>query len=405
MKKTIFRKTVALLLVTILAVLASCGGNGQGTETDSAFPQSEETTTAPSPNGLLLAANGATSYQIVYPEGASSVVMNAVMKLKNAFSDGYGVSISYGDDYLKKGETPDEGALEILVGKTNRPASSAIYETLQYGDYTVAAVGKQLVILGYNEEGTAKAISELIARLFTEQRTTLSFTEADSFRLTSEGQIMISFYGDSITTYTGYSNAIDYNATLAENPVWYSSSKMAVTSTWWYRVLTEMDWDLCVNNSYSGGRVSHPYSYETRAVNLHTDSGVMPDVIVIYYGINDYNNKVELSLFSSTYDTMLRNMKAAYPNAQIYCCTLNPIICTDNGRNTSLEQNGAGVAITAFNSAIVRLADANGARVIDFYTTIGSTLYQHTYDNIHPNADGMKLMSDVVTEHLKSDYS
>jgi lysophospholipase L1-like esterase len=180
---------------------------------------------------------------------------------------------------------------------------------------------------------------------------------------------------------------------------------MPVTSTWWYRILDGMGWDLCVNNSYSGGRVSHPYSYETRAVNLHTDDGVKPDVIIIYYGINDYNNMVGLSSFSSSYATMLKNMRAAYPDATIYCCTLNPIICTDNGRNTSLEKNGDGVALTSFNSEIVRLADANGAGVIDFYSAIGETLYQYTYDNIHPTAQGMQMMADVVMQVLKNDYA
>lgn len=213
-------------------------------------------------------------------------------------------------------------------------------------------------------------------------------------------RLLVSFLGDSITTFAGYSNNEVYQPTLAANPTWYTTEKMSVRDTWWYGVTERMGWMLCVNNSYSGGRVTHPYSYETRARNLHLASGETPDVILVYYGINDYNNNVSLSEFSAAYDQMIAAMRETYPQAQILCCTLNPIICTDNGRNTSLEQNGAGVALTAFNTAILLAADRNGAEIIDFYTQIGDRVYQNTYDRIHPNAEGMALMRDAALSVL-----
>ena len=150
---------------------------------------------------------------------------------------------------------------------------------------------------------------------------------------------------------------------------------------------------------------TNAYSYETRAKNLHTADGQQPDVILIYYGINDYNNMVPLATFRTAYSAMLDAIRTAYPEATVYCATLIPILCTDNGRNNSLTQNGAGVALTEFNRVIGTLAGAKNANVIDFAAAIGAEQYRYTYDNIHPNAEGMKRMSEAALEILREDFA
>ncbi len=140
------------------------------------------------------------------------------------------------------------------------------------------------------------------------------------------------------------------------------------------------------------------------AKNLHNSAGIKPDVIIIYYGINDYNNSVALSEFRTAYAKMLDVIAGNYPDATVYCCTLIPVICTSYSRNTTLEKNTEGVAIADFNSAIVNLASIKGANVIDFATEIGADQYQYTFDYIHPKSEGMKRMSDTVLKVLKEDF-
>lgn len=124
-----------------------------------------------------------------------------------------------------------------------------------------------------------------------------------------------SVIGDSISTYEGVNNNADYNSTIGGNNVYYNDltgdpgeanrepSRAWVFDTWldtyWGRMTREIGMELCVNNSWSGSYVYdkrdgfNPYP---RANQLHQDGGtpndpsddVMPDVIFIFLGTNDY---------------------------------------------------------------------------------------------------------------------
>lgn len=418
MKTRCFGRWTALLLALLLLLTActaakvpddnsSTDQNGEAEESSQTQTtgESSETTDAVVSEGLILVRGGKSSYRIVFSETATSAIVGAANDLLEAFAACCNVTLGFSDDFRKNGEVDDPNACEILIGSTNRAASETVLTGLARGEYAACAVGNSLVLIGASESGTLAAVEHLIATLLASPVNELIFDAEDAFLLKLEQKLTVSFMGDSITTYEGYSNAISYNATLAGYPVWYSPSRMPVGATWWHQVVTGMDWELCVNNSYSGGRVTHPLTYQTRAANLHSASGITPDVIIVYYGINDYNNMVSLAEFTSAYEQMLKKMVETYPDARIYCCTLNPIICTDNGRNTSLEKNGAGVMLSAFNNAIVRVALENGADFIDLYSAIGSTLYQSTYDRIHPTKDGMRLMSEAVLQKLRADFA
>ena len=78
----------------------------------------------------------------------------------------------------------------------------------------------------------------------------------------------ISILGDSVSTYTDYSNNIKYNTTIGNNSVYYNNYKedrhpvhmsLTLEDTWWMQVIEELDLQLCVNNSWSGSRI---YDYD-----------------------------------------------------------------------------------------------------------------------------------------------
>jgi len=212
----------------------------------------------------------------------------------------------------------------------------------------------------------------------------------------------ISFLGDSITTYSGYSNNTAYNSTIGGNGVYYTSSKMIVNETWWYQTAVALNMGLCVNNSWDGSRVTDtkatiPSGVE-RASELHNDNtGKKPDVIVIYMGTNDVGNGIALETFEAAYTEMLNVVKTNYPTADVYCCTLLPESRTE-GRTEELE---------AYNDSIKTMTQNAGYTVIDFYEEISD--WDYTSDTfvdgtlrVHPTAAGMDKLSRVAVQVIQA---
>ena len=213
---------------------------------------------------------------------------------------------------------------------------------------------------------------------------------------------MISFLGDSITTYSGYSNNTAYNSSIGGNGVYYTSSKMIVNETWWYQTAVALNMGLCVNNSWDGSRVTDtkatiPSGVE-RASELHNDNtGKKPDVIVIYMGTNDVGNGIALETFEAAYTEMLNVVKTNYPTAEVYCCTLLPESRTE-GRTEELE---------AYNDSIKTMTQNAGYTVIDFYGEISD--WDYTSDTfvdgtlrVHPTAAGMDKLSKVAVQVIQA---
>lgn len=230
----------------------------------------------------------------------------------------------------------------------------------------------------------------------------------------------ISFIGDSITTYQGWNNNTTYNSTIGSNAIWYSTNKLSnVNSTWWKKSIDNLDLKLCVNNSWSGSQVTITQGESasacmTRSQNLHNDKkNITPDIIVVYIGINDYNRGItlgsfdgisdiydystkqyigNLSEFADAYATMVHKITRAYPNADIYLCTLD-------------QYNDTG--IPSWNKVIKQIAEAFDCNIVDFYNDTPmntSNKSSYTIDGLHPNASGMNEMYKVLKKSLEKNY-
>ncbi len=231
----------------------------------------------------------------------------------------------------------------------------------------------------------------------------------------------VSVLGDSISTYDGWSNNVEHNSTMGNNFIFYSATNpykpgadFPVENTWWHKVTHNLEFEFCVNNSVSGSRVNMEATHITRPQNLHnTTTGDTPDIILIYIGINDWAASVPLGLydgtgelpetlttFSEMYANIIKQAREAYPDVEIYCCTLLP----EKSRGTD-GVNGAGVSIKQYNDVIATIAVNMGATVIDLYEESGITfgnLSEYTLDMLHPNVDGMKLISDTVLDVIST---
>lgn len=215
----------------------------------------------------------------------------------------------------------------------------------------------------------------------------------------------LSILGDSISTYAGY---------IPEGQsAFYNGSNCGVTSvnqTWWMRIINTLGMTLEVNNSWGGGRVSKTrstYTEESSGIYRADKLGTDPDVIIAYLGINDFNGEVSTTVFSNSYEQMIDNMLAAYPDAEIFCATLPP--CERNGSIGDPEINDDGVYLSEYNQIIRNAVLAKGVKLADFadcgitYNTLSRYMgdwEDSTQRALHPNAEGMALIAEQAITNM-----
>ena len=139
---------------------------------------------------------------------------------------------------------------------------------------------------------------------------------------------------------------------------------------------------------------------------------MVPDVILVYMGANDFFNSIPLGTFSGTavqrtdhyiwdftegYELMLQKLQAVYPTSRIYCMTLIEANSSDHPR-----VNANGNTIEDYNNRIKQVAAAHGISVIDVHDC-GMEVYElsrFTSDGTHPNREGAARMAAYVTNAL-----
>ena len=105
----------------------------------------------------------------------------------------------------------------------------------------------------------------------------------------------VSIIGDSISTYKGF-NPTGYSVFYDEYNI-QKNGMATVYDTWWAKVNQFLHAYICVNNSYSGSKVSGntfpSANCDERTSLLHTAQH-LPDLILIYIGFNDFGNGIKI---------------------------------------------------------------------------------------------------------------
>lgn len=227
----------------------------------------------------------------------------------------------------------------------------------------------------------------------------------------------LSILGDSISTYAGYSDNGNTNETIEGYRVFYPrwGNSVEAADTWWYQTAETLGLRLLVNNSFSGSCLltsAHGAegAYLDRCVQLHSNTGEPPDLIAVYLGTNDYYGYGDrLGTFAEidfdgliredgypqpktameAYAVTLHKMKQRYPDAQIYCFTLLPLM------DSPIQPEG-------FNRDILLLAEYFGCVGVDLYRC-GIVPYIHMGDALHPEKAGMDAITaafvSAILEH------
>lgn len=233
-----------------------------------------------------------------------------------------------------------------------------------------------------------------------------------------------SILGDSISTLDGY-NPRGYNVFYKENNC-EKSAVREISDTWWGKVIDFFGGELLVNNSWSGSRVTKlPIKdslfpsgcSDERTSALHINN-VKPDVIIVYLGTNDWANGIPTleywensgdyenwlgtmllpneECFDVAYEQMLTKLRANYPNAEIWCCTLCETHISKRP-DFQFPHKYAGTHIEEYNEIIRDVVRRNGCRLIDLYD------YKMTYDSIdgsHPTNAGMNTIATMVIRSI-----
>ena len=225
----------------------------------------------------------------------------------------------------------------------------------------------------------------------------------------------VSILGDSISTYQGW--IPEGYACFYPDP---GNDIKDVTQTWWMQVIQNTGMQLLANGSYSASTVCGDSSSEEssagcsnrRIVDLMGNTGIAPDVILVYMGVNDFFHSIDLGSFSGTatyrndhyiwdftegYELMLQKLQAVYPNARIYCMTL---LETNSWDGTRVNANGN--TVEDYNSRIRQVAAAHGIPVIDL-RNCGIESYElgrYTSDGVHLNREGAAKIAAYVTNVL-----
>lgn len=225
----------------------------------------------------------------------------------------------------------------------------------------------------------------------------------------------LSILGDSISTFTGY--------VVAGNAVYYTGSNCgvsAVTDTWWMKLITALGMTLDTNNSYSGSYVTTHSSETTAGCMTRCQNLGSPDVIIVWMGINDFNNEVAIgsydgsqtfptatTTFREAYSIMLNKILTAYKTAEVWVCTLP--YDERSGDTGFPEANGNDVLLYTWNEAIRELAKLFGVKVLEL-AQCGMT-YQNmdtytgdwnssTSAGLHPNAAGHSLIANQCIRQM-----
>lgn len=261
----------------------------------------------------------------------------------------------------------------------------------------------------------------------------------------------ISIMGDSISTFAGVSNDTTSNSTIGNNAVYYGPNSVISmpnhTHTYWGRLIKDIGMKACVINSWSGSTAygENCMNMLERAVQLHRDNktpskpsdDIAPDVIIVYLGVNDKDRNVPVDSeiyglltaenggtakerlgdwmakviqnadkvggakkgttfknFEQAYALSIRAMQQKYPNAEIWCMTLQETMNTNSQENIK--------KLERYNTCIRGIAEYFGVGIIDQAndTLTYETAYQYSADSIclHPNGAGHKLMTEYIVK-------
>ena len=213
-----------------------------------------------------------------------------------------------------------------------------------------------------------------------------------------------SILGDSISTFSGY-NPNGY-AVFYEGENCEKSGVKCANDTWWGLLISFFGGKLLVNNSFSGSRVTGDTPWagisNERTGGLSKDA-VMPDVIIICLGLNDYGYGVSTDNFNLAYNLMLDKIEKNYPSAEIWCSTLYRNKIKGSSKSTFLECP-YGFHLWQYNEGILNsVKHRKRCHLLNFERNNRNPLAYESFDGTHPTRKGMYQLACMFIHEMDED--
>lgn len=186
------QKRIILILMALIMVLGcavGCDFNSAGDETT----ELEGEINIPAYDPIL--GKNVSTYTIIRPEIVPDTVLSEVVSFNNKMKLVFGDSIQFKDDFYREGvEMFEMGEYEILIGATNRPETLEFLNTLEPNDYGYGLVNKKIVITGWTNDGTIKAIKHFMSNVLLKYQKDYSFADDEVFFSSDNNYNYRSFY-------------------------------------------------------------------------------------------------------------------------------------------------------------------------------------------------------------------
>lgn len=240
----------------------------------------------------------------------------------------------------------------------------------------------------------------------------------------------ISILGDSISTFEGCNPEgflVYYQGERREQ-----TGVRAPADTWWFQVAEHLGARVLANSSFSGSLVEgagFPAGSSQKRIDALAADGERPDAIIVFMGINDYGwggagaqaagrgNAVPETLdlstidesvaslaasdaiarFQEAYELLLRRLRATYPHAEVWCCTLCPGRVAGSKRST-FAWNLRGAPFDGYNEAIRTSVREHGCNLVDLQAF---GMDYEAIDGTHPTTRGMRQLSGMVAHVME----
>lgn len=206
-------KKLSLLLVVLLTIsvfLVGCGKDAADTES-----------TASNETISFLDDEGNAKYRIVRPNSNAQETLPIATRIFKALKGSNGASFKNFTDVEE-----DDGAYEILIGKTNRPETAEARQYIvencggRYNDYVIMSIGNKIVIYGMTDASLEKAAQYFIDNYANQQTIDggilyVQKTEGDFMNITINGVSIANFsvirprYNTSYLTYLEVEKMVD----------------------------------------------------------------------------------------------------------------------------------------------------------------------------------------------------
>lgn len=166
--KKIISSLLALVMLLSVPAFFSCDSGNLPEGTDSGSTTTALTTAAEDTGKLDL-----TGYTLIRPMNATEPEKALYASFYASLKKKTGLKLRFTDDFVREGTEFTEAEYEILLGKTNREESEKALKDLRGSEYTIAVIGKKVVINAGCYQALKIASEKFIDECLTEGSTVI----------------------------------------------------------------------------------------------------------------------------------------------------------------------------------------------------------------------------------------